>query len=58
MLLGRFAKWTILLAPFDLRFVPRDKQELDFLEGYPCLDNGELLDDLLDDEIMLVERKS
>jgi len=49
------------LAPFDIKFVPQKavKGQLiaNFLVAYPCPDNEELLNDLLDEGVMLVEIK-
>jgi len=62
MLSGRSAKWAILLAAFDIKFMPRKAVKgqaiADFLAAHPCLDNEELPDDLPDDEVMLVEIKT
>jgi len=62
LLLGKLAKWAMLLAPFDIKFVPQKAVKgqviADFLAAHPCLDNNELLDDLPDDCVMLVETKS
>ena len=61
LLSGRLAKWAILLALFDIKFVPQKAVKgqviVDFLAAHPCLDNDELPDDLLDDGVMLVETK-
>jgi len=61
MLPGRLAKWVILLAPFDIKFMPqktiRGQAIADFLVAYMCLDNEELLDDV-QDEVMLTETRS
>jgi len=43
---GRLAKWAMLLAPFDIKFVPQ------------IWLNDELSDDLSDDGVMFVETKS
>ena len=61
LLSGRLAKWAMLLAPFDIKFVPQKVVKgqviADFLAAYPCPDNDELPDDLLDDSVMFVETK-
>ena len=59
---GRLAKWAMLLAPFDIKFMPQKAVKgqaiADFLAAHPCLDNEELPDDLPDDEVMLAEIKT
>jgi len=61
MLSRRLAKWAMLLAPFDIKFVPQKAvkgQAIDnFLATHLCSDNKELSNDLPDDEVMLVETK-
>jgi len=55
----RFAKWVILLASFDIKFISQKTVKgqtiVDFLVAHPCPENEELPDDLLDDEVMLAE---
>ena len=60
MLLRRLAKWDMILAPFDIKFMPQKAVKgqaiADFLATYMCTDNED--DDLLDDEVMLAEIKT
>ena len=62
MLSGRLAKWAMLLAPFDIKFMLQNAVKgqaiTDFLATHPCTDNEELPDDLPDDEVMLAEIKT
>jgi len=62
MLLGRFAKWVMLLAPFNIKFMPQKTVKgqvvANFLTTHPCPDNEELLYNLLDDDVMLAEIKT
>jgi len=62
MLSGRLAKCAILLASFDIKFIPQKTVKgqalADFLAAHLCLDNEELPDDLPDNEVMLVEIKT
>ena len=62
MLLRRLAKWDMILAPFDIKFMPQKAVKgqaiADFLATHPCTDNEELPDDLPDDEVMLAEIKT
>ena len=59
---GRLAKWAMLLAPFDIKFMPQKAVKgqaiADFLAAHPCPDNEELPDDLPDEEVMLAEIKT
>jgi len=61
LLSGRLAKWTMLFAPFDIKFTPQKAVKgqviANFLAAHPCPDSDELLDDLPDDGVMLVEIK-
>jgi len=58
LLSGRLAKWAMLLAPFDIKFVPQKAVKgqviADFLVAHPCPDK----DEVPDDGVMLVETKS
>ena len=62
LLPGRLAKWDMLLALFDIKFVPQKAVKgqviADFLAAYPCPDNEELPNNMPDEEVMLVETKS
>ena len=53
MLLVRFAKYAMFLAPF----IVKGQALADFTKAYPCLDNQELSDYLPNDEVRLVETK-
>jgi len=62
VLSGRLAKWAMLLAPFDIKFVPQKAVKgqaiADFLTTHLCSDKEELPNDLPDDRVMLVKTKS
>ena len=59
LLSGRLAKWALLLAPFDIKFIPQKAVKgqviVDVLAAHLYSDNEELLHDLLDDELMHVK---
>jgi len=59
MLSGRLAKWDMLLAPFDIKFIPqkavKGQDITDLLGVNSCLNNEDLADDLPDDEVILTE---
>jgi len=62
LLSRRLAKWDILLAPFDIKFMPQKavmgQLIADFLATHPCPNNEELPDHLPDEGVMLIETKS
>jgi len=59
VLLGRFAKWSMVLSEFDIKFVPQKAVKgqalADFLAAHPIPDNMELPDDLPDEEVFATE---
>ena len=62
VLSGRLAKWAMLLAPFDIKFVPQKAVKgqviADFLASHPSPDNEELSYDFPDEEVFMVEEES
>ena len=62
MLSGKLPKSAMLLAPFDIKFMPQKAVKgrviVDFLAAHPCPDNDELPDELPDDGVMIIKTKS
>jgi len=62
VLLGRLAKWAILLSPFNIKFIlqktVKGQAIVDFITAHLCSDNKKLPDDLPDDEVMPTEIKT
>ena len=59
VLLGRLAKWALLLQVFEIIYVQqkamKGKALAEFLADHPIPDDWELSDDLLDEEVMVIE---
>ena len=59
VLLGRLAKWALLLQEFETIYVQQKAMKgqalADFLANHPIPDDWELFDDLPDEEVMVVE---
>jgi len=56
------AKWTMLLAPFNIKFMPQKAVKrpaiTSFLAAHLCPDNEKLLGDMPDNEVMLAKIKT
>ena len=59
VLLGRLAKWALLLQEFEIIYVQQEAMKgqalVDFLADHPILDDWEMSDDLPNEEVMVVE---
>ena len=61
MLIGRLAKWALILTQFSIKYVPqkaiKGQALADFLAAYPVPDDSPLLCELPGEEILFMENE-